>query len=277
MSATWRASLKTIWEFKMIIFFSYLLTFLITTVIAFQIYTIMDNGLNKSNEVFKLIHGFDRTVIEDYMNANKNWKDLLTLPIILCSLSFIFISVFNNAGLIACYKNEEKSIRLFIKNGAKYFFPFLVYAAFFLICILVFGLLIFYIYSKIMSQPIEDYSTEKPMFYSALATIILFVLKAAGIWVWSVNTRYHYVGGFPFFNSILEGLKSTYKSIWQSLIVLAIVLLLFGLSLIIHNILIQYNSSLSYCRIIIVFFSLQLVLLFRYTVRAWTLKILNFS
>ncbi len=275
MSIFWQDALKALWRHKMTIVLAYGLTFLCTVLVALQVFTMINDGIGNSAEALKLINGFDRTVFEDYMNGHKSWQEALSLPLFLSALLYIIISVFNNAGIIVGFKKEEKKVRQFIQNGLKYFLPFLAYAILFLLFILVIGFILFIAHSKILGHPIEDHDTEKPLFYSAIGFILLFVLKAGCVWIWSIKTRYHYVNGSSFFKSIFEGLKSLYKTKWRSLLILLLTLALFGICLWAHNLLIQYNSGQSYVKIILTMLALQFVLLLRYFIRAWAFKMMQ--
>jgi hypothetical protein len=272
MSHSWIDGWKQVWTAKKIILFAWFLTWCTVIIIGIKIFSLLNNCLGHTMEMTKLLHGFDRTVIEDFMNEHKRWSDSLVCPLIGSALVFLIVSIFNHAGLIACFEKQTYSIKDFLKYGLKYFFPFMGFSILFLVLTIAIGGFFFFVYSKLIGQPIEDYDSEKPFFYSLLITIVLFVLKAAGIWLWSLKTRYYFIKGHSFFKSIFEALKSMYRHVGKSILLILVALLLFAFALVAQKILNECNSGLSWCTMLAVFIGMMMVSLFRYFVRSWIMS-----
>lgn len=234
-----------------------------------QIFALMNDGLGHSFEITKLLQGFDRTVIEDFLNESKDWQDSICYPLMAAAFLFFMESIFIQSGLIACFEMHNYTLRNFVKNGLKYFLPFMAYAILFLILIVIIGGFFFFAFTQLIGQPIEDYDSEKPFFYSLLFMIVLFGLKVAGIWMWSLKTRYCYIKGHSFFKAIIEGLKSMYRHVGMTVSLSFVALSLFAFALTLQKCLNEYNTGQSWLAIAAAFIGLWLISLFRYAARSW--------
>ncbi len=269
MRNEYMASIKKTFDYRALTFVSYLLTTGASAFLAYMVYVNINGGISNSTEAMKLFDGFDRTVLEDWMNSDKTWMAKLSPAIIISTILYFVTALFSNAGLLACIKKEDNKIRSFFKNGAKYFLPFFAYAIIFLIVLSVTGYGLYYLYTKLLGHPIDDHETELPFLKSAALVFIIFTLKAGYIWIWSLHTRFHYIEGKGFFTAISAGFKSLLITIPKTLFIVLICFTVFALNAYLFNCLNQWPSASSYATIFIAFLGMQLTVLFRWFVRVW--------
>jgi hypothetical protein len=268
-------SLKETWSYKFVILLAYGLTLICSFLVCYSIYILLNDGIGNSMESIKLLNGFDRTVIEDWMNSNKTWAEKLSLPFIISALLYVLVSIFNNAGLLACFIKDERKSLNFFKNGLKYFVPFLGYALIFMIIICLTAGIIFLIYTKLLGHPINDYNTEKPFFYSLIFVVILLLLKFAYIWIWSVATRCHYIKGTAYRQAIIAGGKTVYKNRTKSLLFICIVFVVFFVIISAFNYLNQYNSGSGFVLLALTGIGIQVSLIARFFARSWANNLIS--
>jgi hypothetical protein len=268
-------SFKETWSYKFVILLAYGLTFICSFFVCYNVYILLNDGIGNSIESIKLLNGFDRTVIEDWMNSNKTWAEKLSIPFIISALLYVLVSLFINAGLLACFIKDERKGLNFFKNGFKYFVSFFGYALIFMIIICLTAGILFLIYTKLLGHPINDYNNEKPFFYSLIFVVILLILKFAYIWIWSVATRCQYIKGTAYRQAIIVGGKTVYKNRTKSLLLICIVIVVFFVIITAFNYLNQYNSGRGFISLALTGIGIQVSLIARFFARSWANNLIS--
>jgi len=168
-------------------------------------YSIVNENIGQSMALERLALGFDRTVIMDMINSNDtvfskvfSWAMVIT-PI------YLIVSTWLQGGLLFNIKKGETGVKSQLKNGIKHLIPFLGFALFSIVLILLFVIIIGLPFRYIVGDPLITFSSEKPFVFSIIVLLAILSICIITIWGLSISARYNYIQGSSFLQSISLG------------------------------------------------------------------------
>lgn len=263
MKKQWIQAYNATSERLKIIIVIYLISVFLSMAMNLSMGLVISKNFTGSQAMETLLQGFDRTVFGDLLTNNENWSGNLYFTIIISMLLFIFISVLVNAVYIYSLVKPKQTILATIKNGSKYFFPFLGFALMFYLIVIILAAVIGYSYIAILGDPAADYKTELPFVYSLMAVLFIFFLLINFLWILSLQARRNYIEGNLFLNAIRRAVRQTIKKIpYFTIVILLIWLVIFILFLLMKEIH-KFNSASSWCKFILAFSGMQILVFLR--------------
>jgi hypothetical protein len=162
--------------------------------------------------------------------------------------------------------------------GKKFFLPFIFYSIIFYGIAGIISFFIYFLYTTILGDPIADYHSEKPFFYSLIFVILQLIYILGLLWTWSVRTRVEYIHGEKFFVSMKLGLKKILKNLKKVLIILFIGFIFFIISFYWMEKLHETHGSSSWWIMSVLFIGMQIINLMRIIMRTiMELEIVDFE
>lgn len=248
----WRAGL---------IVYAILLSLALT--IGIQVFQVLEASIGNSIELGKLVKQYDHTVIQDFLKVHGASLSPLFGQLRWYILVYLIFSVFINAGLFYVITNDPKADwKNFWTGGAKYFFPFLKIAIFFLV--------MFSFWTGIIALPASIYIgkifgntlTEMPMYYVGIVSIFLILFYWLVLMTWSINTKLSYMqGDMKIWRAIKRGFKMTIKRFLAAPRLL-LLFFLFQLVIVVMHLCIEGIFGMTSGLLIAIFFITQQLLVF---------------
>jgi len=205
----------------------YLIQALAGLVVAISLGKAMNTTMGESMVLDHLAMGFDRTVIIDVLNTRSDIMDSTQrIAFVLVGL-YMMISIALHAGWLSNIRKQQHSLGHFIKGIIIYFLPFLGIAVLTVLLVFGFGILVGFVFTISVGDPLVTFSSEKPLVLWIIGLIILFIFWAILLWGWSLSTRFHYIDGRSFITSLRLGFRTLKRYIWQ---IWTIGLLMIGLN-----------------------------------------------
>ncbi len=183
----------------------YIIQLLLAAIVGYTIYGCMDHAIGHSTSLNLLAKGFDRTVLTDMVRVH--WQEFSTTRMAILSVLglYFFVGVFLNAGLFISLVKDHRSVKEFFGSAMKNFFPFLVFAVFFLILFAI-GLLAMYgIFVFAVGNPLETFYSEKGYVWAIAGMVGLSFWYAIFLWTWSLATKITYLEQKKIWPSIKNG------------------------------------------------------------------------
>ena len=168
-------------------------------------YCTVNDNLGQSMALEHLASGFDRTVIMDMINSNDEVLSIVLSWATFLIPFYLLISTLLQGGLLFNIKKGEVGFKSQIKNGAKYFLPFLGITLFSFCLIILFAIVIGLPFKAIVGDPLTTFSSEKPFVLLLIALIAGFSVWLIMVWGFSISTRYNYINGSSFWKSVKSG------------------------------------------------------------------------
>ena len=259
-------------QFRKTIFMALVLLASTSLATSYYLYDMLAGDLSQSGTIRFLLTGFNRTVIEDWMNAHPLWKDQILAITIPIAIVYIFVSIFISAGFSNAVVSKDNTIPFFIRKGIKHFLPFLFYALIFHFILALIAVPMIYVYLQLLGHPINDYTTELPFVYSVIVVVLVLLKVISWLWLWSIGSKIAYVAGNSFFSSISMAMKSIWNNKKMSIRILIVfwglTLLLFICTLLIHKMMI----NASWWLMAFFYLAMQLVITCRLFVKLFVSK-----
>ncbi|MCB9315564.1 MAG: hypothetical protein H6569_05465 [Lewinellaceae bacterium] len=236
----------------------YLIQLGLSLTLGIQIYEVLQASIGHSLEINKLMHGYDHTVLTDFLKVHGASITPLLGQIRWLLLLWLLFSVFINGGLLYCAAEpRQASVRLFWQGGAVYFWPFLKIGLFFLLLALAWTLLIWLPVALVIQPSLEYFSSEKYTVWLVLIALIVWLSGLGILLLWSVLSRLQRLEyGMPIAKSLAGGWRIFRQNKLRFLILLA---LFTGMQVLLVTVyfLIQSYSGMTSPFLIVLFFLIQ--------------------
>lgn len=185
----------------------YLIQLGLALTLGIQIYEVLQASIGHSLEINKLMHGYDHTVLTDFLKVHGASITPLIGQIRWLLLLWLLFSVFINGGLLYCAAEpKQASVRLFWQGGAVYFWPFLKIGLIFLLLALAWTLLIWLPVALVFQPSLEYFSSEKYTVWLVLSALAVWLCGLGLMLLWSVLSRLQQLDkGSPIAGSVAAG------------------------------------------------------------------------
>ncbi len=168
----------------------YLIQLGLALTLGIQVYEVLQASIGHSLEVDKLMHGYDHTVLTDFLKVHGASITPLIGQLRWLMLLWLLFSVFINGGLLYCAAEpRQASARLFWQGGAVYFWPFLKIGLFFLVLVLLWTGLIWLPVALVFQPSLEYFSSEKYTVWLALLALAVWLCGLGVLLLWSILSR----------------------------------------------------------------------------------------
>lgn len=190
----------------------YFIQLCLALTLGMQVYSVLESSIGHSLEVNKLLHGYDHTVITDFLKVHGASITPLLGQLRWLLLVWLLFSVFLDAGLlysIAPVSDSSKStVQKFWLGGARYFFPFLKIGLSFLGLALFWTLLILAPIALFFEASLQYFNAETYSVWLAISLLVLYLLGLILLFVWSVLSRFSKINaGTTLWESIRVGAR----------------------------------------------------------------------
>ena len=237
--------------------------------LGMQVYEVFNASIGNSLEINKLLHGYNHTVITDFLKVHgASITPLIGQLRWLLPVWFIF-SVFLNAGLLYGTVNPaEKTAQSFWRGAAAYFFPLLGIGLIFLVLALLWSVLVWLPAFTYIGASLESLPSEKPLVWVFLLALVIWLLGLGFLLIWSLLSRLQYMQAS---NSIVTSIKKAwqgfYRRKWPLWGFFTLFVLLQGLLIGFYHVFESHISAQSAGPILLLFFVQQLFVFVRILLR----------
>lgn len=180
------------WQYKQVVFFLYLLTFLLAAFVAYPLKTLLESTVGHSVMISDLIKGFDYTFLNDFKNAHGDGFlpifDQSITVLILYLLLFIFVT----GGIIATFIQQAPKYNrsIFWGQSAEFFWRILRLTFYFiLIHSFVFVVFAFIFYTSSNGLSPFTLENEGTIAFNFKFIAPSYVLVAAFFFMWQDYTK----------------------------------------------------------------------------------------
>lgn len=247
----------------------YLIQLALALTLGMQVYEVFNASIGKSLELNKLLHGYDHTVVTDFLKVHGASLTPLIGQLRWLLPIWLFFSVFLHAGLLnGVVHTSEKKVFTFWQGASTYFFPFLGLMLVFLLLVLLWSILIWLPAFAYIGASFESLPSEKPMIWVFLFALIIWGLGLAFFFIWSLLSRLRYIHTS---SSIFGGIKKAwgvfYRHKWRLWSFFVLFFLLQCLLIIAYHFIESLIPALSAGAILLLFFIQQLFIFIRILMR----------
>lgn len=272
-----RKGIQQTWQYKPMVLFLYLLTFLLAVFVAYPLKSLLESTVGHSMMISDLIKGFDYTFLNDFKNAyGAGFSPIINQSITVLVL-YLLLFIFVTGGILATFIQQAPKYNrsIFWGQSAEYFWrTFRLTFYFIIIHSLVFAIFAFIFYTSSNGLSPFTLENEGTIAFNFKFVAPSYVLVAAFFFMWQDYTKVFLVNQDKawVFQSLWPALKFTLKNFRKTyglyLLNLALWVLVIGLNYSIST-LIEFKSSAA---ILPSFLISQIFVLFRLS-----LKLINIS
>ncbi len=195
---------------------AYLLQFLVAFAFGMQVFSVLDSGIGDSLMLDRLGKGFDYSVVYDFLNYNGGAYATLIGQLKWVLIGYFLASTFINGGILKAICDDRLSVTAFFHGGISIFLPFLGMGLFFLLCTLVWSIIIWVPFFSSVFWMLRNLPSEKVLFIFLFLLILLYALGLVVLFSWSVLARIKYLrAGFSVIQSIWRGLRSYFRNLFS--------------------------------------------------------------
>ena len=241
----------------------YVVSLVIALLFYGKVHATLDKIVGQSLILEKMKSGFDKPIFWDIWNEHPQVvNDIFQLFGILF-IVYLFISIVINGGMLSNIFKSIFTVKNVAKSGVAYFLPFLLIVMVSLIILFLSLGFLWYLYFKILGNPLEDYTTELPFLYSLITMIIISFVAIGKVWAYSILCRLSYIKTGQLMSSFKEAAFLLKRKIWKILLIWFIIILLGLIISFAFTLINASNSSLNIGRIIITLVLMQIILWIR--------------
>lgn len=177
------------WRITLIVYF---LQLCLSLTLGMQVYSVLESSIGHSLELNKLLHGYDHTVITDFLKVHGASITPLIGQLRWLLLIWFVFSVFLNAGLLVCsvesgeIKNQWSD---FWKSGARYFASFLKISLLFLLLALIWTLVVLTPIALFLEPALQYFSSEVYPVWMVIGLLLFYFSGLIVLFLWSVTCR----------------------------------------------------------------------------------------
>lgn len=218
-------TINSAWKQKGPITFIYLISLLISFILSFKVYEILNDNIGNALILERMKGGFNKQVFWDILNQYKHLKTDLIIQFGILLLTYLLLSIILQGGLIYNISKNQKSILGMLKAGIKHVYPFFIIASISLIILLLSLAILWIVYFKILGHPFDNYTTEKPFVISFIIMDLISFIVMGKVWAFSVLCRLSYIHQHNIIKSLETGANLLKKNILKILIVWVLILI----------------------------------------------------
>ena len=169
-----KAALNT----KKLITTIYIITFLMTLVLAIPFGNTIQKEAGNSMAFSTLLKDFDYTVYQDFMHHSAKAIQPYISTAMWMGIFYLLFTIFFEGGILTVLKRKEDkfTLRFFWEASAKYFSRFFRLAIYMMIAQAVIAFISFIILAQILDYVYKSASNEISLFYTTLIGIIIYLL-----------------------------------------------------------------------------------------------------
>lgn len=214
--------IKRTWQYKPMIFFLYLLTFLLAAFVAYPLKTLLESTVGHSTMISELVKGFDYTFLNDFKNAHGDgFLPIIDQSIVILVL-YLLLFVFITGGIFATFIQQPNKYNrsIFWGQSAEFFWRCLRLTFYFILIhgfvFAIFGF-IFYTSSNGLSPFTLENEGTIAFNFKFIAPIYIFV--AAFFFMWQdyskvflvdQDKKWIFQSSWPAFKFIFKNFRKTY-------------------------------------------------------------------
>lgn len=214
--------IKRTWQYKPMIFFLYLLTFLLAAFVAYPLKSLLESTVGHSMMITDLVKGFDYTFLNDFKNAHGDgFLPIIDQSIVILIL-YLLLFIFVTGGIFATFIQQPQTYNrsIFWGQSAEFFWRCLRLTFYFLLIhSFVFALFAFVFYTS--SNGLSPFTLENEGTIAFNFKIIapIYILVAAFFFMWQDYAKIFLVDQdktwifqslWPALKFIIKHLKQTY-------------------------------------------------------------------
>ena len=177
------------WKQRKVVFFLYIIQLVIAFPIGIQVYQVMESSIGNSMSLDVIQDGFNRTVVEDFLNYHGSSITPLIGTFRYVVPMYLILSIFLHAGILGNVYNNKRRIADFLKYGVRHFRYFLGYNLIFLGLFLLWSLVIWIPFLFWMGNPLENLSSEKVLVIGIGITGTVYLFGLSLLWILNYNFK----------------------------------------------------------------------------------------
>lgn len=167
----------------------YLLQLCLALTLGMQVHGVLESSIGHSLELNKLLHGYDHTIITDFLKVHGASITPLIGQLRWLLMVWVLFSVFMDAGSLYCISTAQTSGRTFWQGAATYFFPFLKISLLFLLFALLWTIFLWVPVALFFEPSLEYFSSEKFTVWLVICILGLYLFGLMALFIWAVISR----------------------------------------------------------------------------------------
>ncbi len=136
--------------------------------------------------------GFNFAVFKDLTRSIPDALSGVTTGFLVVLIIFLFLSIFLQGGAIKSLVDNDSKAMSILRNGKRYFFPFLLVAFISLLVLIICTAVLWFPLLSNFLPLNESLESDRLFFYLLYAVLLLYLFLVALIVSWSINTRINY-------------------------------------------------------------------------------------
>ena len=242
----------------------YFLQLILALTIGIQVYQVLEASIGTSLELNKLLAGYDRTIISDFLHTHGASISPLVGQIRWLVLAYLIFSVFINSGLLYAVWLNKNCWKTFWEGAANYFFSFIKVALFFMPIFIALALFLIVPVVTSFNYFIENFSSEKTFLLALCICLVVFGLLSIFVFNWSVVSRaVIFSEKVKIWTAIRIGLRWMLSNWYASCCLMLALVVIQLLVVMLYFIVGEQSGMVSPFLIILFFFIQQLIVFFR--------------
>ena len=177
------------WTQRKVVLFLYIIQLIIALPIGIQVYQVMEASIGDSMSLNIIQEGFNRTVVEDFLNFHGSSITPLIGTFRYVVPMFLLLSIFLHAGILGNIIHGKQRIADFLKSGVRHFIYFIGYDLIFLALVALWSLVIWIPFLVWMGNPVEDLSSEKVLVIGLIIVGFIYLFGLSIIWLLTFDMK----------------------------------------------------------------------------------------
>ncbi|NNF36004.1 MAG: hypothetical protein HKN68_17985 [Saprospiraceae bacterium] len=177
------------WKQRRVVFLVYVIQLIIAVPIGIQVYQVMEASIGNSMSLNIIQEGFNRTVVEDFLNVHGASITPLIGTFRYVVPMFLVLSIFLHAGILGNVIKGKHRIADFFKSGVKHFKNFLIFDLLFFLLFILWSIIIWIPFLMWMGNPVEDLSSEKVLVFGIAISGTIYLIGLSLLWILIYNMK----------------------------------------------------------------------------------------
>jgi hypothetical protein len=177
------------WKQRKVVLLLYTLQLVIALPIGIQVYQVMEASIGASMSLNSIQEGFNRTVVEDFLNVHGSSITPLIGTFRYVVPMFLIFSIFLHAGIMGNVVHGKTRIADFFRSGVRHFKYFVGYDLVFFLIVIFWSLLVWLPFLWWMGNPTEDLSSEKILVIGLIIVGSIYLFGLSLIWILAFDMK----------------------------------------------------------------------------------------
>jgi len=266
------------WKQRKVVLLVYFIQLVIAVPIGIQVYQVIEASIGDSMSLDIIQDGFNRTVVEDFLNFHGASITPLLGTFRYVVPMFLVLSIFLHAGMLGNVIKSQRRIADFFKSGVKHFKHFLIFDLIFFLLFILWTIIVWIPFLIWMGNPLEDLSSERVLVIGIAIAGSIYLVGLSLLWILTYNMKISDIRDkISWIKSVKRGWGLWKKSISSQWIVFIIYALLHLLAIVFYMAITDPIGAGSMWLIVFVMLLQQMFSLFRIGLRIALFKSLSLT